>query len=99
MFDEVLSVLMSNRSVYAGYTMETGPTGRFPSSALRPEEIATLRHVAGPARIIYGLGYPWNSDNRQALRDDLAEIRAWGLPAEEEAKVLGGNLRRLVDRR
>jgi predicted TIM-barrel fold metal-dependent hydrolase len=96
MFDEALSVLMSNRSVYAGYTMETGPTGRFPSSALRPEQISTLRHVAGPARIIYGLGYPWNSDNRQALRADIAEIRAWGLPDEDTAKVLGGNLRRLT---
>lgn len=98
MFDEALSVLMNNRSVSAGYTMETGPTGRFPSSALRPEQIRTLLHVAGPARIIYGLGYPWNSDNRRALRDDIAEIRAWNLSAEDAARVLGGNLRRLVDR-
>jgi predicted TIM-barrel fold metal-dependent hydrolase len=98
MFDEALSVLMNNSSVYAGYTMETGPMGRFPSSALRPEQIQTLRQVAGPARIVYGLGYPWNSDNGQALRDDIAEIRAWGMPAEDEARVLGGNLHRLVDR-
>jgi predicted TIM-barrel fold metal-dependent hydrolase len=97
MFDEALSVLMNNRLVFAGYTMETGPMGRFPSSALRPEQIQTLRHVAGPARIIYGLGYPWNSDNRRALRDDIAEIRAWGWLNEDKAKVLGGNLRRLVD--
>jgi predicted TIM-barrel fold metal-dependent hydrolase len=97
LFDQALSVLMNNKqNVFAGYTMETGPTGRFPESALRPEQTRTLIDVVGPARIIYGLGYPWNSDNRQALRDDLAEIRRWGLSEEDEARVLGGNLRRLL---
>ncbi|MBI5688627.1 MAG: amidohydrolase family protein [Verrucomicrobia bacterium] len=97
LFDQALSVLMNHKqTTYAGYTMETGPTGRFPESGLRAEQIRTLRDVAGPARIVYGHGYPWNSDNRRALRDDLAEIRAWGLPAEETDLVLGGNLRRLI---
>lgn len=97
LFDQALSVLMNNKqSVFAGYTMETGPTGRFPESALRPEQIRTLVEVVGPARIIYGLGYPWNSDNRRALRDDIAEIRRLGLAAEDEARVLGGNLQRLI---
>lgn len=97
LFDQSLSVLMNNKqNVFAGYTMETGLTGRFPESALRPEQTRTLIDVVGPARIIYGLGYPWNSDNIRALRDDIAAIRSWGLSAEDEAKVLGGNLRRLV---
>lgn len=97
LFDQALSVLMNNKpNTFAGYTMERGPAGRFPESGLRPEQIQTLRDVIGPARIVYGLGYPWNSDNLRTLRDDLAEIRGWGLSAEDEAKVLGGNLQRLL---
>jgi predicted TIM-barrel fold metal-dependent hydrolase len=97
LFDQALSVLMNNKqNVFAGYTMESGPAGHFPESALRPEQTRTLIEVVGPARIIYGSGYPWNSNNLRALKDDIAEIRSWGLSDEDEANVLGGNLQRLV---
>ena len=95
-FDQALAVMLNNKNVYAGLTMETGPSGRFPASALRPEQTRTLLETVGPARIIYGLGYPWNSDNAKALRNDIDWIRGWDIPDEDKKKILGGNLDRLI---
>jgi uncharacterized protein len=48
---------------------------------------------AGPGKLIFGSDGPWLHPGLE-----LHKIRLLGLPADEEAAVLGGTLRRLLDR-
>jgi predicted TIM-barrel fold metal-dependent hydrolase len=47
----------------------------------------------GPTRVVYGTDYPWTS--LASVAAELEFIRALGLSADDEARVLGGNLLRL----
>lgn len=96
-FDQALAVMLNNKNCYAGLTMEWGPSGRFPASALRPDQVDILLDTVGPSRILYGLGYPWNCDNLAALKKDIEWILGWDIPDEDKQKILGGNLTRLVE--
>ena len=93
-FDQALAVLQNNRNTYA----EVAQTRREEVAwHLSADRIKLLLRYVGPNRIIYGADYPYN--DLAVLRDDLAWIRSWGLSAEDEAKILGGNLARLLQRR
>ena len=92
-FDQALAVLQNNRNTYA----EVAQTRREEVAwHISPDRIKLLLRHIGPSRIIYGADYPYN--NVAILRDDLAWIRSWGLCAEDEAKILGGNLAKLIQR-
>ena len=47
--------------------------------------------------MIYGLDFPYNGV--AAVQRDLAVINAMGWPQEDVAKLLGGNLKRLLGER
>ena len=92
-FDQALAVLHNNRNCYAGLTQTSG---RAPDYALLPDRIKLLLDTLGPDRLIYGLDYPWNRGNQQALRDDIQWIQSWSIPDADKQKILGGNLERLI---
>jgi len=93
-FDQALAVLQNNRNTYA----EMAQTRREEVAwHLSPERIKLLLRYVGPSRMIYGADYPYN--DRTVLRDDVAWIRSWGLSADEEGRILGGNLARLFEKR
>lgn len=90
-FDQALAVLQNNRNTYA----EIAQTRREEVPwHLSSERIKLLLRYVGPNRIIYGADYPYNDIT--VLHQDLAWIRSWGLPAEDEARILGENLARLI---
>lgn len=61
---------------------------------LGPEKILDMVRIIGPERLIYGLDFPWNSPEQN--RDEIAVIRKLGLPEDEQEKILGGNLIKLL---
>ncbi len=94
-FHEALAVLQNNRNLYAGMTQVSGRAAPY---TITEERLRVLIETVGPGRMIYGLDYPWNPDNKQALLDDIAWVRSWGLSDEDTAAVLGGNILRLIER-
>ncbi len=90
-FDQALAVLQNNRNTYAELAQTRREEVPWHLSA---ERIRLLLRYIGPGRIIYGADYPYN--DLGILRDDVAWIRGWGLSAQEEAGILGGNLARLL---
>ena len=52
----------------------------------------------GAQRIIYGLDYPWNPKNLDALRCDVEWVRSWDISDEDKERILGGNLETLIQR-
>jgi len=94
-FDQALAVLHNNENCYAGLTQ---CSGRDPKYALESARRDRLLKSVGAERIVYGLDYPWNEDNPAALKNDLAWVRSWAISGEDQQKILGGNLARLVKR-
>jgi predicted TIM-barrel fold metal-dependent hydrolase len=93
LFHEALAVLHNNRNVYAGFTQTSG---RYPVYHLPQERVDIVLSTVGPDRIVYGLDYPWNTDNETALDQDLAWVRSMGLSREDTNKIIGGNILRLI---
>lgn len=93
MFDQALAVLHNNAKAFIGLTQLSG---RDPRYAISQDRLKLLLETVGPARMIYGFDYPWNDGNSAALGNDIAWIQSWGLSAEDEAKVLGGTMERLL---
>jgi hypothetical protein len=93
LFFEALAVLHNSPNVYAGMTQVSGRVGVY---HVPPDRVRMLVETIGPDRLIYGLDYPWNDDNSAALAEDIAWVHSWGLSAEDTAKVLGGNILRLM---
>ena len=94
-FDQALAVLHNNPNCYVGLTQ---CSGRDPKYHLAPERVRLLLDTVGPQRIIYGLDYPWNARNSDALRHDLEWVRSWDISDEDKERILGGNLESLVRR-
>ncbi len=92
-FDQALAVVHDNPNAFVGLTQLSG---RAPTYALSPSRRQLFLETIGPDRIIYGYDYPWNADNLSALRHDLEWIRTWGLRDDDVAKILGGNMERLL---
>lgn len=92
-FDQGLAVILNNENCYAGLTQSSG---RAPSFAISPERIKLLLDTVGAGRIIYGLDYPWNPKNVDALRYDIEWIRSWDISDEDKERILGGNLEALI---
>lgn len=92
-FDQALAVLHNNRNCYAGLTQ---CSGRGPTYYLPPERVNILLKTIGAERIIYGLDYPWNSNNLAALKDDIKWIHSWNIRDEDKDKILGRNLAQLI---
>jgi len=95
-FEQALAVLQNNENCYAGLTQVSG---RAPAYHLSPEQIRLLLDTVGPHRIIYGLDYPWNRRNLDALLFDLNWVRGWDISESDKEAILGGNLKRLITRR
>lgn len=96
LFYEALAVLNNNANVYAGFTQVSGRAQVYSLPADRADIVI---ETIGPDRIIYGLDYPWNPDNLQALRDDIQWVAGLGLSHEDTDKILGGNILRLTSAR
>ncbi len=92
-FDQALAVVQDNENAFVGLTQLSG---RAPVYALSPERRQLILETIGPDRIIYGYDYPWNSHNLTALRHDVEWISTWGLRDDDVAKILGGNMERLL---
>lgn len=93
LFDQALAVLHNNSHCYAGITSVSGSTSTW---TITPQRLQVLLDTVGPSRMIFGTDYPWHEDSLVAIRDDIAWIRSWGLSAEDEANVLGGNMERMI---
>ena len=72
------------------------PLSHFPGEMTRRQVLTAAMGNAGADRIIYGLDYPWNTNNPEALANDLAWVGSWGISDEDQQKILGGNLSRLI---
>lgn len=59
--------------------------------SIDPDRVRKLIDRHGPERVIFASDWPMAEPAA-----DLAAVRALGLPAEDEAAVLGGNLERLL---
>lgn len=94
-FEQALAVLQNNKNCYVGLTQ---CSGRDPKSYLPPERIKLLLSTVGAQRIIYGLDYPWNPKNLDALRCDVEWVRSWDVSDEDKERILGGNLETLIQR-
>ena len=94
-FNEALAVLQNNSNLYAGMTQVSGRAAPY---TITDERLRVLIETVGPQRMIYGLDYPWNPDNKQALLDDIAWVRGWGLSDQHTEAVLGGNILSLIER-
>jgi predicted TIM-barrel fold metal-dependent hydrolase len=93
LFDQALAVLHDNKNAYVGLTQLSGRANVY---ALSPERRQLILETIGSDRIIYGYDYPWNHHNRTALRQDIRWVQTWGLSEEDVAKILGGNMERLL---
>jgi predicted TIM-barrel fold metal-dependent hydrolase len=95
LFHEALAVLHNpgNVNCYVGLTQ---CSGRDPLYQLTSERVDVLLRTVGARRIIYGLDYPWNEDNLDALKCDLAWVRSWQITDQEKNDILGGNIERLI---
>ncbi len=94
-FDQALAVLHNNKNCYVGLTQCSGRDLRY---AVPTDRIDMLLRTLGPERIVYGLDHPWNADSGQALKDDIAWIEGWDIPADQKDLILGGNIKRLIGR-
>ena len=95
-FDQALAVLHNNKNCYAGITQ---CSGRDWKSIMPPERVKLILDIPGAEnRIIYGLDYPFNPDNLQALSDDIKWIQSLNISKEEQEKILGKNLEKLIER-
>ena len=69
--------------------------GTHPLWYLGPDGLRDMVRILGAKRLIFGLDFPWNSIEHG--RRDIAMIRELGLPVDDEAAILGGNLLALVE--
>lgn len=92
-FNQALAVLQNNQNAYCGLTQMSGRSAVY---ALLEQNRQLLLQTVGPDRIIYGLDYPWNPHNITALRQDIQWLETWGLREDDVAKILGGNIERLI---
>ena len=92
-FDQALAVVHDNKNAFVGLTQLSGRSAIY---ALSPGRRQLILETIGPDRIIYGYDYPWNSHNLTALRHDLEWIGTWGLREDDVARILGGNIERLL---
>lgn len=94
MFYQALAVLHNNKNCYVGLTQ---CSGRDPYYYLPPDRLDVLLKTVGSERFIYGLDYPWNSNNLAALKNDIEWIRNWEILDEDKDKILGTNLAQLIE--
>lgn len=93
-FHQALAVLHNNANAFCGLTQMSGRSAHY---RITDDNLWLMLHTVGTDRIIYGLDYPWNPDNRAALSQDINWVGTWGRGADEVAAVLGGNMQRLID--
>ena len=100
-FNEALAVIVNNipfppvpgqrPRVFGGLTSVFTPHyNRF--WYMPPERLAECVAQAGPAQLIFGLDFPYNLEDNTKM--GLAALRNLGLPPDDLALILGGNLRR-----
>ena len=92
-FHEALAVLNNNRNLYAGFTQTSGRAAPY---HLPADRAAVVIEIIGPDRIVYGLDYPWNPDNLEALKQDIEWVASLGMSYQDTLKVLGGNIKSLI---
>lgn len=100
-FEQTLGVLQNNKNCYAGLT---ACSGRIPKYYMPPNRVNILlkslrRRRSDPEatdRIIYGLDYPWNMNNLDALKEDINWVESWNIAEEGKKSILGDNYIRLV---
>ena len=97
-FREALAVLTNSnraemRHVFGGLTSVFDADK--PLWHLREEEIIQAVRQAGPDSIIFGIDFPCNNADR--TRKDIEAVMALPIKEEEKEKILGGNLRKVLN--
>ena len=94
-FYEALAVVRNNPNCYAGITWTLGESSNW---YVPHEMLMLLLKKIGSERIVYGADYPYPSNlaAEQRLRSDIAAIKGWKLPKEDEENILGGTLEQLL---
>jgi len=89
---EMLGFLQSHRNAYLDLThsLDEKYTWHIPA-----DDMEAFFHHLGPSRIIYGVDYPWFSE--EDFKRDLAYLEKLGLDERELARVLGGNFLSILD--
>ena len=96
-FDQSLAVLSNNPNTYAGITGGFTPPAEWleGSPIYDPRQrLLLLIKVIGADRIIYGLDYPYNGEEK--LRKDIKLIQSLSISQEEKELVLGKSLEKLL---
>ena len=58
------------------------------------EGITDVIKVAGAESLIFGLDFPWNEKER--THQDIKRIKSLDVSEDDKAKILGGNLAKLL---
>lgn len=92
-FNEATAVLINSGNTYAGLTSVFDPVmNKF--WYLDDKKIKDLLWLVGPKRCVFGLDTPWNDAAK--VKHAIAKIKAFDLPEDEIAGILGGNLKKLL---
>jgi predicted TIM-barrel fold metal-dependent hydrolase len=96
-FEPFLAILSNHHAaparVFGGVTSVLA-RDTHPLWYLGPERIADAVACAGARTLIFGLDFPWNPP--ESTRRDLEILRNLDIPADDKARILGGNLAELV---
>jgi uncharacterized protein len=104
-FEEFLAVIYNHhcrcrdeekeRCIFGGLTsVLNNSTMEHAMWYLGAQGVTDVIKIAGAGSLIFGLDFPWNDKER--TQQDIKLINSLAIPEEDKAKILGGNLAKLL---
>lgn len=99
-FNEGLAVMLNNQHdkksprLYAGLTSVFDPEGNAAWN-LNDQKILDLLWQTGDYSSIFGLDFPYNGPEK--IKEAIAHVHGLPIPDESKERILGGNLRRVLN--
>lgn len=94
-FEQFMAILGNHKRgrIFGGLTSVLAPEHKM--WYLGPHRIVELVECVGADKLIYGLDFPWNSP--ETNKRDIELIRGLDIPETAKERILGGNLRDLLE--